>query len=360
MLPKGFTSRGRSSAAFQAALAVLALVVLLILPFTHAAPDTAAVWVADQKQLKRVDPAANQYVQAITLSNAAEAIAFDAKNNVLWALANKHLLKFNAAGALAADIDLAPSSQPAEALKRLALDPYDGSLWVAGEKTVLHVSAQGQTLLKWTSPQNIQTIALDPDQSLWVLTQGSLYQLSVAGAVLNTLAIPNTLIPDPTFLALDGLGGYLWVAGKRHLVRFDVNDLIAPPLTAPLPATVNGTNNKMETLLTHPLFGTVWAASTDTLLLFDRNAGLVRQVNLTPQGLGIPQAMAYEYGSASLWLGGKTALGRFTPNGDFVAKLPADIAISSIATGPFSVSPTLTLLAPINNSVTNNPGRRFA
>lgn len=335
------------------------LFVVLSLFSSHAASPAAAVWVADQKQLKRVDPAVNQYVQAITLQNAAEAIAFDAKNNVLWALANKHLLKFTSSGALIADFDLSPPSQPTEALKRLVLDPYDASLWVAGEKTVLHVSAQGQILLKWTSSQNLQAIALDPDQSLWVLTQNGLTQLSVAGTVLSNLAIPNTLIPDPTFLAVDGLGGYLWVAGKKQLVRLDANDLTKPPLAAPVPASVNGTNNKLEALLTHPLFGTVWAVSSDTLLLFDRDATLIRQVVLGPYALGNLQAIAYEQGSASLWLGGKVALGRFTPNGDFVTKLPADIAISAIATGPFSVSPTLTLLAPIDNSVTNNPRPPF-
>ncbi len=359
MHPLHVMYHGRSSAAFQAVVAFVALAALLVLPFTQAAPDTAAVWVADQKQLKRVDPAVNQYVQAIALSNAAEAIAFDAKSNVLWALANKHLLKFGAGGVPMADYDLAPQAQSTEALKRLVLDPYDASLWAAGEKTVLHVNAQGQILLKWTSSQNIQAIGLDPDQSLWVLSQNALYQLSPAGTVLNNLALPATLIPDPSFLAIDGLGGYMWVAGTKHLIRFDANDLTKPPFSAAVPATVNGTNNKLEALLTHPIFGIVWAVSTDNLLIYDRDATLVRQTSLTPHALGIPQAIAYEPGSASLWLGGKTALGRFAPSGDFVTKLPANVAISAIATGPFSVNPTLTLLEPINNSITNNPRLPF-
>ena len=73
MFTKGGARRGASIAVFQTAFAVLSLAGFLVLHFTaSAAPDIAAVWVADQKRLKRVDPDVNQYVQGITLANAAE------------------------------------------------------------------------------------------------------------------------------------------------------------------------------------------------------------------------------------------------------------------------------------------------
>ena len=93
-----------------------------------AAADASTLWLQDQKQLKRIDLSTNQYVQTISLSRTSENIAFDAKNNTLWALSNKHLLKFNSAGTLVSDFDLTSLVPNTEVLRRVALDPSDGSL----------------------------------------------------------------------------------------------------------------------------------------------------------------------------------------------------------------------------------------
>ena len=139
----------------------LLLLAISAVHFTAAAPDTAAVWVLDQREIKRVDLNTNQYIQTISLAQAVETLAFDAKSNVLWALASQHLLKFDANGALLTDIDLTAPVPPGDALRHLVLDPHDGGLWVGGnKKTVLHLDAQGQVLLQWAAPENIQAIGL--------------------------------------------------------------------------------------------------------------------------------------------------------------------------------------------------------
>ncbi len=87
MLNPGFLLRGRSVAAFQGALVVIALAVLFVVQFTvAAAPPTATVWVADQKTLKQVDPTVKQYIRSLALTQKAEALGVDPTDGALcWA-----------------------------------------------------------------------------------------------------------------------------------------------------------------------------------------------------------------------------------------------------------------------------------
>ena len=356
MLPKGYTFRGRSPAVFQVALAVLVLAGLLVHHFTAtAAPPTPTLWVADQKVLKQVDPSVNQYIRNLVLSQKAEALAIDPGDGALWALSNKHLLKFSASGTPLLDVDLKRLYPGFPDPKHFTLDPYDGSLWVAGEKALLHLSASGQKLSEGKLPDNIKALALDTDQTPWLLTEKQLLHLSVQGSVTHSLTL-KPHINDPKHLSVDGLGGVIWIGSEKNLLQFNLNDLTQPPRTAVFPAGPPATGDfKIEVLGIHPVLGTLWVLGKDTLLRYDRNALYLGSSDLTPYALGKIETLAFEPIGESLWLGGHKALGRFTASGAFVTKLPADHEIEAIATGPFTLKPTLSLLAPPDNGVTNNP-----
>lgn len=356
MFNPGFVPRGRSVAAFQAALVVIALAVLLTHHFSIAAsPPTATVWVADQKTLKQVDPSVNQFIRSLVLAQKAEALGVDPTDGALWALSNKHLLKFSAIGTPILDLDLKRLFPGFPDPKQFILDPYDGSLWVAGEKTFMHLSPTGQKLSEGSVPDNIKAFALDTDQTPWVLTEKQLLHLSIQGSNSNSLTL-KPFIEDPKQLAVDGLGGVIWIGSEKRLVQFQLNTLTQPPLTVPLPTSLPAPGEfKIEVLGIHPVLGTLWVAGKDTLLRYDRNALYFGAMDLTPYALGKVETLAFEPISESLWLGGKQALGRFTPTGAFVAKLPAEQGIEAIGTGPFTLRPTLSLLAPPDASFTNNP-----
>ncbi len=355
MLNPGFLSRGRSVAAFQVALVAIALAVLFVVQFTvAAAPPTATVWVADQKTLKQVDPSVNQFIRSLVLAQKADALNVDPSDGALWALSNKHLLKFASTGTPLLDLDLKRLYPGFPDPKHFTLDPYDGSLWVAGEKALLHLSPTGQKQGEGTTPDPIQAIGLDTDQTLWVLTEKQLLHMSAQGSLTNSLTL-KPFLDDPKFLAVDGLGGVIWVGSEKRLLQFNLNTLTQPPLTATLPAGPPGGEFKIEVLGIHPVLGTLWAVGKDSLLRYDRNGFYLGSSDLTPYALGKIETLAFEPVSDSLWLGGKQALGRFTPSGAFVAKLPAEQGIDAIGIGPFTLRPTLALLAPVDNSVTNNP-----
>jgi PKD repeat protein len=323
---------------------------------TPLAPTT--VWVADHKNLKQLDPATNQYSRTLGLAHEAEALAIDPKDGALWALANKHLLKFSSTGQALLDIDVKRLVSGFSDPKRFVLDPYDGSLWVAGEHGLARLSASGQKLLEAATSDGIEALALDADQGLWVLTKKELKRLSAQGGVTASLAL-RPHINDPKHLALDGLGALAWIGSEKELLQFDLASLGKAPLSIPLPGASGDPKPKIEALTIEPFAGTLWiasrAGSSDRLLSLDRSASYLTTTDLAPYALGDIEAMAFEPSTESLWLGGKKALGRFTANGSFVAKLPADKEIEAIGVGPFTLFPTLSLLDPTDSGTTNNP-----
>jgi hypothetical protein len=337
------------------AATLLLLAASLVFPHAPAvAADASALWVLDQRQVKRVDFASNQFTQTISLARAGEAIAFDARTNVLWVLSSKHLLRFGDTGALLADFDLNPLIPPGDSLRHLAIDFQDGSAWVAGDKkTVLHIGLQGTVLAQWTAPQDVRAIALDADRSLWVLTRDFLHHLSMSAALLESAAVPPDRMPDALFLAVDPWGDYLWIADKTHLIRISAGALAATPLSVALPAPV-AISNPVDAILVRPVVGSLWMATNLGLVIFDRDGALLRTVSLSQFAFGRVPALTYDDRTSSLWLGGGKAVGRFTASGDFVASPAESVDVGALAAAPFRINPVLGVIAPAPGSVTSN------
>jgi len=337
----------------------MALAISLIQATVAFGLDASALWVLDGRDVKRIDLATNQFVQAISLPRAAEDLAFDARENIVWVLSSKHLWKFSAAGALLSDFDLNPLLPPGDALQYVALDPHDGGVWVADDKrSVFRISAQGTIAPRWIAPQDVRSITLDPDRSLWVLTDAAVYHLSQEGAVVQSASIPAVAMPDPSAIAVDGWGDYVWIAGKTHLIRLSSADLALAPLVVTLPPSI-AASNPIHSILVRPMFGTLWITSTQVLLVYERDGSLARTVPLSNFGFGRGPFLAFDNPTSSLWVGGGKAIGRFTPSGDFVASPPQSVDVSAMASRSFRIVPTLSLIQPAPGTITANPRPLF-
>ncbi len=309
---------------------------------------TASLWVGDEKALKRLDPASNTFVQRISTAHNSHALGVDPINQSVWALIDNHLLKWNAAGVLLNKIDLSTFAAGAFDFKLLALGLYNGNLWVAGKNVWLYLTPDAQILAQGVTASDIQAIALDVRENLWVLTEQQLLRVTSQGTSDRSLALDRRLT-GPALVAVDSIGGYLWAAGKDTLLRFDLADLNIGPLVATTPGL-----ETIKAILTHPLEGTLWVASKNSLLIYDQSAALEKQTVLSDHDLGDLVQLAFEPRSASLWLAGKKAVARFTPEGDFVARLPAEQQIDALGVEPFELLPTVTILNPPDASLTNN------
>lgn len=338
--------------------AVLFLISLSALLLPAAAQNSApgsAVWLADHKHLKRIDLGTNHVDLIVSLDHEAEALAADPTEGAVWALTDKQLVKFDNGGQAILRVDLKHQTNKLDDPRLLMLNPYDASLWVAGEKVLLHLDAQGRLIQEWEAPDTIQTLGLDIDESLWLLTRKRLLHLSPQGAVLHDLDLKSHL-KEPEYLAVDSLGGLLWVAGKKELILLESNHLDQARRSVTVPDVTGGDYKKILALAIDPLLGNLWVVTKQNLLfIYDRETNLLKTVDFGSLELGEVQTLVFEPLSASFWLGGKRAVGRFSGNGDFVARIAVDKEAEAIGVAPFRLSPTLTLLDPENGGLTNNP-----
>lgn len=340
----------------DAARLLAALVLLAVSVPSVTAPPTVPsdVWVALHKTLLRIDPASNGPSATVDVTDEIEAIAVDPRDGAVWALSHKRLSKFDRAGQSLLDIRLKDIEPKFDEADSIALNPYEGAVWIAGKKQLLYLDASGAKRIAWSAPDKIEAIALDLDETLWVATKRELLHIAEDGRTMSTLDLkPHA--KEPENLVVDALGGLLWIVEEQALLRFDINRLNQSPLRIPLPTN----HDDVETAASHPVFGTLWLAGKDALLLYDRSGMLIKQVDLKPHGLGEIEAMVYEPVSASLWLAGKKSVTRFTGNGDYVTRIDMQKEIEAIAAGPFTLTPSLTLIAPADNSLTNNPLSRL-
>jgi hypothetical protein len=333
----------------------VSLTTLLIPAAAQNSISGSAVWLADHKNLKRIDLGANQVDLTISLSDEAEALVVNPADSGVWALAKKKLFKFDNNGQYLLEVDIKSLVDKLDDPKHLVLNPYDASLWVGGEKVLLHVGALGQRLDAWEVTDAIRDFALDVDESLWLLTHKKLLHLSRQGAVLHDQDLISQ-IKDPEQLAIDSLGGLLWIVSKKEIFQLDVIRPDQPARMILLTPKAGGSEPKIQALLVEPLLGNLWVVTNENLLvIYDRGGNLLKTVDIGPHLLGEVQAMVFEPVSASYWIGGKKGVARFDSMGTFIARISVDKDAKALAVAPFSLSPTLKLLEPENDGVTNNP-----
>lgn len=141
-----------------------ALVISLGTVCASAGGEPTTVFVADHQRLHAIDPQTISITQSTGLAAEPQALA-PAGNGGVWVLANKRLLRYSAALSYEAELDLRRAAA-VEGAKRLIANPYDGSLWVVGEKAVVRLGGDGAVLGSWKAGDDIRAIALDPDETL--------------------------------------------------------------------------------------------------------------------------------------------------------------------------------------------------
>jgi PKD repeat protein len=361
--------RARSGAVVLFLASLVCAPSLLLMASADAGP--ARVWFADHKTLKRIDPPTNTVAQSLSVQHQPGALAPDALDGSLWALAHKSLLKLNPAGDLVAELKLQTIAPWLNHPEHLALNPHDGSLWVAGHKGAVRLDRNGKKLAEWQSSSTLRAIALDADDSLWVLTKKELVHLTPQASVKEAVDL-QARIRNHRYLAVDGLGGAIWVASAKHVLRFnlfkptDAPQLVSTAAVSPLDdpeepddkdqheAACDKDHTRIVALGAHPYFGTLWVLTGSSLRLYDRGGTYLRTLGLSAYDLGRLRALAHDALTPALWLAGKQGIARVTDNGEYVTKIGVDKEAQALGVAPFKLQPTLSLIAPADGSRTRN------
>jgi PKD repeat protein len=337
----------------------LSVLCLLTPGLSISIPARSVVWFSDHKTLKAIDTEVNSVANVLHFGSSPVGLAFDPDAGALWVLRGRDVVKLAPSGEELLDIDVGRLRPDIDHPEHLVIDPYDGSLWIAGGKEVAKLSASGQHVAYWRAPESIEGLALDVDQSLWLLTHRKLHHLARDGVVLDSVDL-ETFGTGTQHLAIDGLGSILWIGDQRRLLRLDLNQVARPPIEFAVPevdddgepSEVQGVRH-IQALAVHPLLGTLWVVTYRHLLVFDRNGNRLRSVEL-PGAIGFAKTMAFDSASSSLWIGGTRGIGRFEAGGELSALVPVDKEADNISVAGFTLRPQVSIREPAGGGVTNN------
>lgn len=336
------------------ALAIYFGFILAGVPLTAAA---AQVWYVDQKTINQVDTETFTIVQSSGLSDQAVSIAIDTRDKSVWVLANTEIYKYNSSFGLQFSSNLtslyrsATSSNAAfPNAEHLAINPYDGSVWISGGKNILHLKDDGTALQAWSAGNVIDDIELGVDEYLWVLTSKNVIQLNKFGTISNSFAIDNAK-QNPRYQAIDNLRALLWLADKGQLQSYSLSDVSLPPSTFLIsgksPSTFQPTG-----LTGDIASGNVWTTDDSTLYQYNAEGTLLKNIDLATVGIKNPLQLMWDPVGKVLWVADDTHLAAFNGSSDLIGILPAK-KIQAVATDNLLLQPYVELTSPTANSFIN-------
>ena len=317
-----------------------------------AAADSC-IWFSHDDTIRHVQTDTNQVIGVVPLRNP-HRLVMDAASCGVWTL-DKHdrrLLRYSAEGVLEIDLRVESLDRRLDEVELLQLDPYDGSLWIADERRLVHVSSSGQLLAGTSAPGEVRRMRVALDQSLWVLGKRELWRFDAQGSLLASYALGRHLAADARHLAVDSMGGWIWLADERELARLNLARPDESPLRIRLKREING-------LALDPFTGNVWVAHEEALLAYSRNGALIQSAEL--EGLRIRKAetLAFDPVSRSLWVGAEKSVSRFTDTGQFVIRFPARDGDEALGVPAFKLEPTLKLVRPPQGALSSSPKPAF-
>lgn len=319
-------------------------------------PAASAPWFATHRSLHQIDPNTHALLHSIPLPAEATAVVVDPDTYAVFVLSHKHLFKFDAATSLVFDIDLKALAPGLDDPDGLLLSPEDQSLWIRGKKQFLKLRLTGEHVLTLDAQARLRDAALDFHGRLWALTHKTLTRYTPTGTPEANLPLTEALEASRR-LAVDALGGRLWLAGEDHLVQIDAATLTSPARHIALPEDME----EIEHLALDPVSGTLWVAGEDGALAVDRAGQVVARLDLDTHGLAEIEALAFDPETNSLWLGGHKTLAHFSRTGEFLGRMAIDKELEALGVAVPAIAPTLALVTPAKDSLTNDarPAIRF-
>lgn len=327
---------------------------LILMPLSVTA---AQVWFVDQKTINEVNTETFSVVQSAGLSDQAIAIAVDTRDKGVWVLSNTDIYKYDASFGLQFSSNLTSLYRSATAsnaafpnAEHLAIDPYDGTVWISAGKNILHVTPEGVVAQTWSAKNVIDDIELGIDEYLWVLTSKEVIQLSKFGVPANTIPL-DVAKQNPRFQSVDNLRALLWLADKGQLQSYSLGDITLPPTTinvqgaSPSTFQPTGLTGNFST-------GDIWATDDNTLYQYDSTGKLLKQIDLGAAGIKNPTQLLWDPAGLVLWIGDDTHLAAFNAASELI-NIVSVKKLRAVATDNLILQPFVQLTSPENGSYVN-------
>src|SRR5262249_24075333 len=120
------------------------------------------------------------------------------------------LLRYDENGAQQVSVKLQDLDATLDGIDLLAANSVDGSFWATRGTRLFHLGNKGRLITVQSLAAIPQQIKVGLDQTLWVIQQGRLLQISNDGQILSDTALPANL-GSPSGLSIDSLRDKLWI-----------------------------------------------------------------------------------------------------------------------------------------------------
>lgn len=307
----------------------------------------SCIWYSDGDSINQFHTDTNKVAHSVALKDV-DALAMNGTDCGVVVLARKRLYQFNTDAVKTQEIELRSLNRNLDNADHLVVDPFDGSVWLADEKNLLHLSADSQKAGAWAMHGHIRTLAVGLDQSVWLLGNKQLSHYSLQGALLAAHDLHKFVRAEPKYMSIDSIGGVLWIAGGKQVVQLKLDQPNPPAVQIDLP-------HESVALTANPKSGELWVATKHSLLSYGRNGGMLRSIDLRTYDLHDVQKVVFDPASRSLWVLGEHKLIRFAEDGAYVTSAPVRHGEDAIAVPAFILKPSLLLNQPSNDALTNNP-----
>jgi len=213
----------------------------------------------------------------------------------------------------------------------VAINAYDESAWFVTDASLLvHVGRDGSLIQGSTLPAPASVVAVDLDETVWVIVGASLLHFSPHGEALGTRSMPMVPRERATSLAIDALRERAWVGTSRALYR------VADDVSAMLEGDVTS-------IALDPRSGHIVAVAGGELLSVMQ--GEIRALDgLSIVDFELPLQVTYD-GSEGAFVVETTQRTWWIDAADIVLKHATGASVPHVA-APFRIDPVIDLLRP--------------
>ncbi len=229
-----------------------------------------------------------------------------------------------------------------------AVDPYDGSAWVAtNARLLLHVGVDGGLLAGTTLHEVPDALAVALDQSVWLLAGGSLAHHARDGSWMETRPVPAPPESLATTIAVDSLGDRLWVVSSNAIVPIMLDPGRLPPDRVTLECDTAASALDARN-------GRLYVSCADRLLALGRDGTQIFDIGLKAFGIKSVESLVFDAASDAIVVVSPEGRWRVSAGGT-PEKLDAIDATRLADTPPFSILPMLELIRPPQGGATDDP-----
>lgn len=333
-------------------LSTLMLVVLLSLTtmsssFAAANPTfTSALWVAEDNGVLKVTASDGNVLFEIANIGRVDAVATDGERGRLWVATQAAIHVYNFAGEviLSKPSPFTVNTQEADDIM-MVINEVEGSVWLTNEVELIKLDSSATVVVQQSYADEVETLSFDSvNNRVWLAHDDAVSSIdATTGALISSFSNPQTGELDVDMIHYDKHLNELWLMEEHTLTRYDINGV----------KTFTSTITPLEEF-TLDGKGNIWASDDNNLYYISSSDSVLFQVIPFPGDINEIEHLVVNPSDDSVWVANYYNIVNYSTQGVEQHRLNVLNKINGLAIYSDIYAPTISLVSPETNSITNN------